>query len=68
MLYPVFTCDDGTEITMSKPDKEGQILLYIEKFDIEKDEFIDATVCLNDMIVKSIHRMVILLIIEFAKR
>ena len=34
MLYPIFSFEDGTEVTASKPDVNGKIFLYIEKFDI----------------------------------
>ena len=46
MLYPVFSYDDGTEVTASKPDGNGNVLLYVEKFDVQKDDFINATFCL----------------------
>ncbi len=44
MLYPIFTYDDGTEVTASKPDQNGDISLYIEKFDTKEDQFINATI------------------------
>ncbi|MBQ8995722.1 MAG: hypothetical protein IJ091_07890 [Oscillospiraceae bacterium] len=53
MLYPIFTYEDGTEVTASKPDKDGRVSLYIEKFDIEKDEFINATIQLPNPTVLS---------------
>ncbi len=53
MLYPVFTYEDGTEVTASKPDAYGKVLLYIEKFDASRDQFINATIILPDNVVKS---------------
>ena len=53
MLYPVFTYEDGTEVTASKPDNNGKVLLYIEKFDAAKDQFINATIILPDDVIKS---------------
>jgi hypothetical protein len=53
MVYPLFTYDDGTEVTASKPDKDGNIYLYVEKFDIVKDAFIHATFILPNVTVKS---------------
>lgn len=53
MLYPIFTYGDGTEVTASKPDSNGKVLLYIEKFDAAKDQFINATIILPDNVVKS---------------
>lgn len=53
MLYPVFSFDDGTEITASKPDENNKILLYVEKFDESKDEFINATFILPGMKLQS---------------
>lgn len=44
MLYPIFSFEDGTEVTASKPDVDGKVSLYIEKFDINKDMFINATI------------------------
>lgn len=32
MLYSVFTYEDGTEVTASKPNKNGSVTLYVEKF------------------------------------
>ena len=49
MRYPVFSYDDGTEVTASKPDDNGNIMLYIERFDRESDRFINATVLLPDL-------------------
>ncbi len=46
MLYPICTLEDDTEITASKTDKNGNTKLYIEKFDSEKDEFLNATILL----------------------
>ncbi len=53
MLYPIFTYEDGTEVTASKPDNDGKVLLYVEKFDTQKDQFINATIILPDDVVKS---------------
>lgn len=55
MLYPVFTYDDGTEVTASRPDEDGRIFLYVEKFDTLRDEFINATFILPGAEVKSSH-------------
>ena len=46
MLYPICTLEDDTEITASKTDKNGNTKLYIEIFDSEKDEFLNATILL----------------------
>ena len=53
MLYPIFSYDDGTEVTASKPDENGKVLLYVEKFDVSKDEFINATFVLPNMEIKN---------------
>lgn len=53
MLYPIFSYDDGTEVTASKPDLNGNIKLYIEKFDTEKDMFINATFFLPGVTIVS---------------
>lgn len=53
MLYPIFSYDDGTEVTASKPDENGEILLYVEKFDVSRDEFINATFVLPGVEVKT---------------
>lgn len=55
MRYPIFSYDDGTEVTASKPDNNGNIMLYIEKFDRESDEFINATVMLPDLSIVSVN-------------
>ena len=53
MRYPIFSYDDGTEVTASKPDNNGKILLYIEKFDKERDDFINATIILPEASIVS---------------
>lgn len=53
MRYPVFTYGDGTEVTASKPDADGNILLYVERFDAEKDTFVNATIILPSVTVKA---------------
>lgn len=53
MLYPIFTYGDGTEVTASKPDENGKISLYIERFDVTRDMFINATIVLPGVTVKS---------------
>jgi hypothetical protein len=53
MRYPVFSYDDGTEVTASKPDARGNIMLYIEKFDRDSDSFINATVSLPNLSIVS---------------
>ena len=53
MLYPIFTYEDGTEVTASKPDADGNILLYVEKFDVNKDDFINVTFVLPSVTVQS---------------
>lgn len=53
MLYPIFSFEDGTEVTASKPDINGKVSLYIEKFDINKDMFINATIELPGVYLKS---------------
>ena len=53
MFYPVFTYEDGTAVTASKPDEHGNVVLYVEKYDKEKDTFINATIMLPDAKVKS---------------
>ena len=55
MLFPIFSYDDGTEVTASKPDNDGKISLYIEKFDKKNDEFINATIIMPDVTVKTSH-------------
>lgn len=42
MIYPIISYEDGTEVTASKIDDDGQVRLYIEKFDIKSDMFINA--------------------------
>ena len=53
MRYPVFSYDDGTEVTATKPDAMGNIMLYIEKFDRDSDSFINATVSLPNLSIVS---------------
>ena len=53
VLYPIFTYSDGTEVTASKPNAEKQVFLYIEKFDIQKDSFINATIVLPGAKIQS---------------
>lgn len=53
MIYPVFTYEDGTEVTASKPDENGNISLYVEKFDTNKDMFIHATIILPGCTIES---------------
>ena len=53
MLYPLFTYKDGTEVTASKPDENGNVSIYIERFDADKDAFINATIVLPNARVKS---------------
>ncbi len=53
MLYPIFTYDDGTEVTASKRDSSGNISLYIEKFDASKDMFVNATIVIPNATVIS---------------
>lgn len=53
MRYPIFSHDDGTEVTASKPDINGKISLYVEKFDEEKDAFINVTFLLPEVVVIS---------------
>ena len=53
MLYPIFSFEDGTEVTASKPDVNGKVSLYIEKFDINKDMFINATIELPGAYLKA---------------
>ena len=53
MLYPLFTYEDGTEVTASKPDEKGNVSIYIERFDVKKDAFINATIVLPGATVKS---------------
>ena len=54
MLYPIISYEDGTEVTASKPDSNGRITLYTEKFDKEADEFIYAEILIpNPTVVSS---------------
>ncbi|MCR4908535.1 MAG: hypothetical protein K5985_06855 [Lachnospiraceae bacterium] len=53
MLYPLFSYDDGTEVTASKPDENGKIFIYVEKFDNELDGFINATIAIPNASVVS---------------
>ena len=53
MFYPIFTYEDGTEVTASRPDTNGKITLYIEKFDAAKDSFINATIDIRKMTIES---------------
>ena len=55
MRYPIFSYDDGTEVTASKPDKNGNIMLYIERFDHDSDWFINATVMLPELSIVSVN-------------
>ena len=55
MRYPIFSYDDGTEVTASKPDDNGNILLYIERFDSESDSFINATIMLPELSILSVN-------------
>jgi len=40
MKYPVFTYDDGTEVTASSISEDDSFRLYIEKWDEERNDFI----------------------------
>lgn len=53
MIYPLFTYEDGTEVTASRPDSSGNVLVYVEKFDEEKDAFINATIVLPSVTIQS---------------
>ena len=53
MLYPIFTYEDGTEVTASKPDACGNVFLYVEKFDVDRDAFINATIKLPNATIQS---------------
>ena len=53
MMYPVFSYDDGTEVTASSPEKDGSIILYVEHFDAQRDEFINATFRLPGVVLIS---------------
>lgn len=53
MLYPILTTNDGTEITASKPDINGVIFVYLEKFDVEKDMFVHATITIPNVSIYS---------------
>lgn len=53
MLYPIISYEDGTEVTASKPDAEGKVAVYTEKFDTTTDSFIFAEIILPDAVVKS---------------
>lgn len=52
MLYPIFSYDDGTEVTASKPDAQGNILIYTERFDTKLDQFIHTTIVLPEITLK----------------
>ncbi len=53
MLYPIFKYNDGTEVTASKLDSNGRVLLYVEKFNQKKDAFVNATIVLPDGVIES---------------
>lgn len=53
MVYPIFSFEDGTEVTASKPDINGKVSLYIEKYDIDKDMFTNATIELPGAYLRS---------------
>ncbi len=55
MCYPIFSYDDGTEVTASKPDDKGNIMLYIERFDRKSDGFINAKVMLPELSIVSVN-------------
>ncbi len=54
MLYPIISYEDGTEVTASKPNSDGQITIYTEKFDEKSDMFFFAAITVpNPTIVSS---------------
>ena len=53
MIYPLFSYEDGTEVTASKPDSNGNVTLYIERFDERIDSFINATIVIPNASIKS---------------
>jgi hypothetical protein len=54
MLYPIVSYGDGTEITASKMSNEGTVRVYIEKFDENKDSFINIEILIpNAKIISS---------------
>ncbi len=55
MRYPIFSYDDGTEVTASKPGVKGSLMLFIERFDRASDGFINATVMLPELSIVSVN-------------
>lgn len=53
MIYPIFTYNDGTEVTASKRDSNGKVSLYIERFDTDRDMFVNATILIPQPVVVS---------------
>ncbi|MBQ9610312.1 MAG: hypothetical protein IJV15_12835 [Lachnospiraceae bacterium] len=54
MIYPIISYEDGTEVTASKIDADGQVKVYIEKFDKKTDMFINAELLIpNAKIISS---------------
>ena len=39
MKYPIMTLKNGTEITASGINEQGQTKIYVEKWNIEHDDF-----------------------------
>ena len=52
MINPICTLRDETEITSSEPDNNGYMNIYLEKFDIETDVFLDRTFKKTDISIK----------------
>ena len=48
MRYPIFTYNDGTEVTASKLTQTNSLRIYTEKWDDSADAFIFAEISLPD--------------------
>lgn len=53
MLYPIFSYNDGTEVTASKIETDGTVKVHTEKFDEISDRFIYATIAIPNARVLS---------------
>ncbi len=54
MLYPIFSYSDGTEVTASRPDEDGNVDIYVERFDKNRDAFNYARIRIpNPVLVSS---------------
>ena len=52
MKHPLYTYDDGTEVTASSV-RDGKVRVYTERWDSDRDMFVNAEIVIPDGIVIS---------------